>query len=701
MKNKDLNAKILDLEAKIEKYNRAYYDENKSLISDYEYDLLKKELEHLRVKQQEQNNNDNINIITKTATQRSQKGLFGDLDPEPQFIEQKVGYHSNSKFAKITHKKRMSSLANALTIEEFYDFIDKTNRFLKCENFPESVCELKIDGLSFSAMYTFGKLKYVATRGDGIVGEDVTNNVLQIDGFPKELPEGSKAAKLSFFETRGEIYMPKDVFENLNKQLPDDKKFSNPRNAASGTLRQLDPEIVRQRCLKYYTYFIGESSEKIVNSQSEALTLLQDLNFIVNQYWKIAKTVEEIIQFHEDIAKIRYSLDCDIDGIVVKINNFEIQNRLGSTAHDPRWAIAYKFSGITAITKLIGITDQVGRTGIVTPVAELTPVNIGGVIVKRATLHNYDEVERLGISIGDLVSIKRSGDVIPKIVSVEQKADNGIKILPPKICSCCGSKLEKDDKFVAIYCPNHKGCKSQIIDSIRHFASRNGLDISGIGKQTINLFYDLGILKSYMDIFELKKHKETLEKLDGFGEKSTYNLLTSIEESKKVYFNKVLFALGIDEVGENVAKILACHYHDFDDLMSDRKEFSRISNINGFGEQIVKSLIDYFNNEENINTIVKLKEILTILSLKNEKQTFNGKSVVFTGQLQAMTRQQAKLQAEQLGYKVLTDISKSTTYLICGEKAGSKLKKAEEIGIKVLTEDEWIKMNNTSDYNIN
>ena len=684
MQNSDLKSKILDLETKIEKYNRAYYDENKSLISDYEYDLLKKELEKLRSEEQKLEGNKN------NEKEKKNVNLFG-IEEVP--VEQKVGYRSNNKFQKITHLKRMMSLANALTLEEFNDFIEKIKRFLKCENFPESVCELKIDGLSFSAVYNFGKLKYVATRGDGLIGEDVTNNVLQIENFPKELPTDSQASKLAIFEVRGEIYMPKDKFEQLNEQLDDDEKFSNPRNAASGTLRQLDPEIVKQRGLKYYSYFIGETSEQLVKSQSQALNLLQNLGFVVNEHWKIAKTANEIIQFHEDIAKIRYELDCDIDGVVVKINDFDIQERLGNTAHDPRWAIAYKFSGITAITKLVGIVNQVGRTGIITPVAELVPVNIGGVIVKRATLHNYDEIERLNLSINDLVSVKRSGDVIPKIICVE-KHNNGDRIKIPEFCPCCDSKLTKSSDYVAIYCPNHEYCKSQIVDSIRHFASRNALNITGLGKQTINLFYDLGILRNILDIFNLKTYKEKLERLDGFGEKSTYNLLTSIEESKKVYFNNVLYALGIDEIGENVAKILAMHYDDFNDLLADRFEFEKIQNINGFGESMIKSLKTYFNNQQNIEVVNKLNEILEIRSLKNNSNRvkLNGKSVVFTGTLQTMTRQQAKIQAEQLGYKVLTEISKNTTYLVCGDKPGSKIKKAEDFNVKILTEEEWKKI---------
>ena len=688
MSDDSLVSKIKDLEQKIDKYNRAYYYDNKSLISDYEYDKLKKKLEKLRSEYQEYNN-----INTK-----KQASLF-DNSFENQFIEQKVGYKPNNKFVKITHKKKMTSLANALTLEEFYDFVKKTNRFLKCDVFPESVCELKIDGLSFSAMYSFGELKYVATRGDGIVGEDVTSNVLQIPNFPKKLPSDNKVSKLETFEVRGEIYMPKDAFEKLNEQLPDDKKFSNPRNAASGTLRQLDSKIIAKRGLRYYTYFIGDCSEKLVNCQSDALMLLKKIGFVVNEYWKITKNIEEIIQYHKDIEKIRYNLDCDIDGIVVKINDFNTQLQLGETAHDPRWAIAYKFSGTTAITKLKGIINQVGRTGIITPVAELVPVNIGGVIVKRATLHNYDEIKRLNISIGDIVLIKRSGDVIPKIMSIEQHNDNNAEIVPPTVCPSCGSVLKKEDNFVAIYCLNHNLCKDQVVDAIRHFTSRNGLDIGGLGKQTINLFYDLGLLKNFLDVFNLEKHREKLVHIDGFGEKSVDNLLFSIENSKKVTFNKLLYAIGINEVGENIAKILARHYRNFTELLSDKKDFLRIKNINGFGQQIIESLIKYFNNQNNVETINKLENILTIIPLKNEnnQSNFNGKSVVFTGTLQNMTRQQAKTQAERLGYKVLTDVAKNTTFLVYGEKAGSKLKKAKELNIKTLSEQEWIKLNQDSE----
>ena len=694
MADNSLLQEIKALEHKLELYNKAYYDENKSIISDYEYDLLKKKLTALRVKANE--NNDNIKVDKHSETEKQQSNLFGDEignEDKNIFIEQSIGYKANSKFKKITHKKKMMSLANALNLAELNDFFEKTKRFLKVDTFPESVCELKIDGLSFSAVYKYGNLQYVATRGDGLVGEDVTNNVLQIANFPQQLPkiDGviNQPCEMEFFEARGEIFMPKNVFEKLNENLPDDEKFSNPRNAASGTLRQLDANVVKERQLSYYTYFIGNTSKDIVSTQADALKVLGQLGFIVESHWKITKTEQDIVDFHEQIAKIRYELECDIDGVVIKINSFDTQQKLGSTASDPRWAIAYKFSGITAITKLIGVKNQVGRTGVITPVAELLPVNIGGVIVKRATLHNYDEIKRLGLSIGDKVVVKRSGDVIPKIVSIEEKnADNHEPILPPKNCPCCSAELAYSDEYVAIVCPNGTGCKEQIVDRIKHFTSREGFDINGLGKQNIARFYDLGFLKKTTDIFALKNHTAELSSLEGFGQKSVMNLLASIEEKKHIIFNKFLYALGIGDVGENIAKVIAKQYKNIDEMLAD-KQFFKLQNINGIGEKMIQNFVSFFQNEENLKMIEELKKICDIIPIQVSETKFSGKSVVFTGSLQTMTRQQAKIQAEEAGFKVLTDISKTTTFLVYGEKAGSKLKKAQELGIKILNETEW------------
>ena len=592
----DLFLKIKSLEEQIEKYNKAYYDENKSLISDYDYDLLKKELEKLR-EQYKQGVNSGAKKEQNTTTSTN---LFGD----DFFIENKVGYSPNGKFKKIQHKQRMASLANALTQEEFNDFVEKTTRFLNTDVFPECVCELKIDGLSFSAMYNFGKLKYIATRGDGLIGEDVSVNAMQIDGFPQILPNSSPASQLEEFEVRGEIYMPKSAFDDLNDKLPEKEKFSNPRNAASGTLRQLNPDIVKQRRLSYYAYAIGVSTKEICDTQMQTLSLLEELGFFVNRHKILAKNAEDIYSFHKHIAEIRYQIECDIDGIVVKVNDFSIQKQLGMTAHHPRWAIAYKFSGLTALTRLNGIVNQVGRTGIITPVAELTPVNIGGVIVRRATLHNYDEIERLNLHIGDIVEVKRSGDVIPKIIEVKETSDDAIKIEKPKFCPCCGSKLIRNNDDVAIICPNlNNNCKDQIIERIIHFSSRKALDINGLGAKTIERFYNLGILKGVLDIFNLKKHVQILENLDDFGVKSTQNLLLAIENAKNCYFNKLLYALGIADVGENIAKILAKHYKNFQELLSDKENFSLISGINGLGDVIIKGLKQYFNDDANLKLV--------------------------------------------------------------------------------------------------
>lgn len=695
MVNSNLLLEIQSLEKKIEKYNKAYYDENKSLISDYEYDLLKKKLTALR-KEACAFKDCDIKIDKSNEKEKQQSNLFGEEvsnENNNQLIERSIGYKANAKFKKITHKKKMMSLANALNLNELNDFFEKTKRFLKADAFPESICELKIDGLSFSAVYKYGVLQYVATRGDGLIGEDVTKNVLQIANFPQELQkiDGviNQPCEMECFEARGEIFMPKNAFERLNENLSDDEKFSNPRNAASGTLRQLDANIVKERQLSYYAYFIGNTSKDIVSTQADALKVLEQLGFIVENHWKIAKTEQDIIDFHEQIAKIRYTLECDIDGVVVKINSFKTQQILGTTASDPRWAIAYKFSGITAITKLIGVKNQVGRTGVITPVAELLPVNIGGVIVKRATLHNYDEIKRLGLSIGDNVVVKRSGDVIPKIVSIEEKnKENDEPILPPKNCPCCSAELVYSDEYVAIVCPNRNGCKDQIVDKIRHFVSREGFDVNGLGKQNISRFYDLGFLKKPTDIFSLKNHTAELSSLEGFGQKSVMNLLASIEEKKHIIFNKFLYALGIGDIGENVAKIIAKQYKDIDEMLAD-KQFSKLQNINGIGGKMIQNFISFFQQADNLEMVSELKQICNILPIENIETKFSGKSVVFTGSLQTMTRQQAKIQAEEAGFKVLTDISKATTFLVFGEKAGSKLKKAQELGIEILSEGQW------------
>ena len=633
--NNNLENRIAELEKKIEKYNKAYYDENKSLVSDYEYDLLKKELEHLRQK-----------VNTKPT-------LFGD-----EFVEQKVGFRANGRFPKIVHKQKMMSLANALTREEFDDYVERVKRLLKIDIFPECVCELKIDGLSFSAMYCKGKLKYIATRGDGLIGEDVTNNALQIPTFPRELPTDSEASKLDEFEVRGEI-----------------------------------SDIVKQRNLSYYAYAIGVCSQEITHSQYETLKLLEKLGFVVNDKYRLVKTIDEIQQYHQEIAEIRYELDCDIDGVVVKINDFSIHKQLGSTAHDPRWAIAYKFSGLTAITKIVNVVNQVGRTGVITPVAELIPVNIGGIIVKRATLHNYDEIARLGLALNDLVVVKRAGDVIPKIIEVKEAGKDRQTIIQPAHCPCCNSTLINDNEEVAIVCPNHKGCKEQIIDSIRHFTSRNGIDVNGLGKKVIARFYELGIIRGILDVFNLKNHIQILENLDGFGVKSTQNLLSSIEEAKNRSFDKVLYAIGIKDVGENIAKLIAKYYRDFNDLLADKEYFSRLDGINGLGDEFIKNMIAYFSDDDNLFIVRQLQQIMTIHPLMIDKSKINekfvGKSVIFTGSLKSMTRNQAKIQAELLGFKVLSSISGNTDYLVYGADAGSKLDKAKEFGIKVLTEEEW------------
>lgn len=655
---------IIAIEKQIAEYDRAYYDLDDPLVSDAEYDKLKQKLQKLK------------------SELPTQLGLFGNSEV--------VGYEPNERFKKIKHSEQMYSLDNAFNTDDISDFIEKIQRFLDTSDFPEFICELKIDGLSFSARYEDGKLIYLLTRGNGIYGEDITQNAQSIKNLPIKINNAP-----NIIETRGEIYMKKSIFFKLNESL--EKKFANPRNAAAGSIRNLDPEVVATRELDYFAYSVGEvSSFDFKISQSELLNNLADIGFNVNPYRKVCNSIKEIEEFYQYIASIRHELDYDIDGIVIKVNDTKLQDRLSFTAKSPRWAIAYKFSGIEAETTVTGITHQVGRTGIVTPVAELDPVNIGGVIVKRATLHNYDEIIRLGLKIGDTVKIKRSGDVIPQIISVNsnKRPINAIEINIPNVCPCCGSVLSKDkDEDVAIKCPNQHGCKDQIIGNIIHFASRNAFNILGLGEKYIEKFFDLSILKNISDIFDLQNHRDTIVSLEGFGEKSYQNLIQSIEASKNISFDKFLYALGIKGVGETVSKTIASYYLSIDNLIhSIQTNADNTSSIDGIGEVVTHEIKQYFSDPHNFEVIKSLIPKINIAQYQvNSNKPFNGQTIVFTGTLSSMSRAEAKLQAEKLGFKIMSSISSNTDYLVYGQDSGSKLKTATELGIKQLNEEEWLK----------
>ncbi|MEN9782037.1 MAG: hypothetical protein RL208_187, partial [Pseudomonadota bacterium] len=610
-------------------------------------------------------------------------------------FEDDVGYKPNSRFKKIVHSKSMLSLDNALNFEDLLDFFAKVKRFLDIDYEPEVVGELKIDGLSFSARYENGVLVYVATRGDGKIGEDVTNNVKTIDDFPHFI-EGAPRV----LEVRGEVFMSRSVFEELNSKLEEKERFANPRNAASGSLRQLDSEITRGRNLEYFVYSIGECSDDgFAKSQWELLEKFKSLSFKVNDYKKFFKrdVANEVEKYHSEIDLIRSEIPFDIDGVVLKVNDFQLQNRLGFTANAPRWAVAYKFSGVCAFTKLLAVVNQVGRTGAITPVAVLEPVNVGGVVVARATLHNYDEIEKKDIRIGDVLEIQRAGDVIPYVNRAVSERRSGleVKIAIPENCPECGGVLKKvKESDVAIRCVNSFGCKPQIIGGIAHFVSRDAFDIVGLGEKQIEKFFDYGFVKNVVDIFRIERFKEQIVEMDGFGQKSYFNLISSIKSRIVVGFDKFLYALGVRYIGEVMSKNIALHYGSIENLMNDLG-FKHLEGIDGIGNVAREALSDYFANEKNLQIVKELIDILEIKSVVSERKEseFSGKKIVFTGSLEKMSRQEAKEVAEKMGFVVQSAVSSKTDYLICGDDAGSKLKNAREIGVNnILNESEWLEL---------
>ena len=633
--------RIKELELLLEKYKIAYY-EGSPLIEDYGYDLLAKEYEV----------------------------LLGD-----DLFSIEVGATIKSDFKKITHLRPMLSLSNCYSSEELTDFIQKVQRFLGVENDIEMIAELKIDGLSFGAFYKNGLLVSIATRGDGFVGEDVTQNMLTIADFPKKIPF------LGEIEIRGEVYMKHSDFEELNKVAT--KPFANPRNAAAGSLRQLDSSVTEMRKLSYFAYSVA--GEHDFKTQEMLLEKIASWGFAVNIEKKLCKNFIEIEQFYKYIDNIRHSLGYDIDGLVLKVNDMILQSRLGYIARSPRWAIAYKFSAEKAVTVLQDIVCQVGRTGAITPVAILKPINVGGAVIKRATLHNFEEIARKDLRIGDLVAIERAGDVIPKIIGKTKQNDNLKPYLMPENCPCCDEQIAKDkEKDVAFFCKNIN-CKAQIIQRISYFVSRDAFYIEGIGEKQIEKFYNDGLIKDAADLFLLPQKKDIIEKMEGFGEKSFINIVASLENSKNITFDRFIYSLGIKGIGETGSKLMANYFETPQKMLL--QNFEDFANQDGIGDVTAAEIISFFDNQNNIEFIKKLLQFVNVLPV--EKTNKNGKSVVFTGTLTAMTRQEAKAVAERKGFKVLSAISSSTNYLVVGENAGSKTLKAKELGVKILTENEW------------
>ena len=656
--------RIKELRELIEKYSYYYYTLNESLISDVEFDKLLKELEEL----------EKVN---------PQYSMFDS--PTMQ-----VGSSlKNTKFSKVTHKEKMLSLSNSYNIGEIEDFIKRVDKLLENRKKPSYVLEVKLDGLSISVTYKDGKLVQGVTRGDGVIGEDVTENILQIQSIPKFLKE-----KIDI-EVRGEIVLPISKFQKINeKRLANGEEiFANPRNAASGTLRQLDPEIVKERGLDCYFYFVVGGEKYGIKTHREAFDFIEKIGLKTTGIDEVLTSVEEIDKRIEYWKDAREKLDYETDGMVLKVNEIEYWEVLGNTTKSPRWAIAYKFPAKQVSTKLLGITWQVGRTGKVTPVAELEEVEVSGSRVKRASLHNFDEIVRKDIKIGDKVFIEKAAEIIPQVVKSIKELRTGEEqeVLAPTTCPICGTALEKEEGLVDLKCPN-PSCPAKVQGRFEYFVSRDGMNIIGLGQKIVERFLELGYLNDVTDIYRLSEHREEMEALEKMGKKSVENLLNSIEESKQREYSKVLYSLGIPEVGKFMANLLADESGNIDRLLEMTKD--ELLMINGVGEKVADSIINFFASEENLEIIEKLKGFGLNFSgekqSKVEKNVFEGKTFLVTGKLTKFTREGIKEEIEKFGGKNLSAVSKNLDYLIVGEKAGSKLKKAQEIGtIKIITEDEF------------
>ncbi|MDQ3022075.1 MAG: NAD-dependent DNA ligase LigA [Bacteroidota bacterium] len=660
----DILKKVQKLKDKITDADYKYYVVASPDIDDYKYDMMLKELTDLENKYSELRTND-------SPTQR--------VSGEPTKI-----------FKTVIHKHPMLSLSNSYSFDELIDFDKRVKNILENRKY-EYVCELKFDGIAISLVYADGKLITGATRGDGFKGDDVTQNVKTIRSIPLSITKG----KFKDFEVRGEIFFKKEDFIKINEEqeLKGDKIFANARNTAAGTLKLKDSKIVASRPLNFYSYFIYTDEIKI-RTHLESIQLLEELRFPVNKYYKKAADIEEVKQFCDKIEKIRDELPYEIDGVVVKVNSIEEQEILGSVSRSPRWAIAYKFKAKEGETKLKNIFCQVGRIGTITPVADLQPVFLAGSTISRATLHNFDEIKRKDIRIGDYVKIEKGGDVIPKVTAVmkERRSKDSKPYQIPERCPVCETKLEKPEEEVYYYCPNYN-CPAQVQGRIEHFVHRNAMEIEGLGESIIDIFLKKGFLKNYADIYDLKNYKDELKGIERFGAKSVDNILSAVEESKNKPFDKVLFALGVRHIGERTAKILSNHFGSIENLAMASEE--EILNVHEIGPKIAESVSKFFKDKKNIELINKLKQ--AGLKFESEKKKnpgkintrVNGKIFVITGTLDNYKRDDVQKIIEDFGGRVSTSVSKKTDFVLAGAEAGSKLDKAKDLGVKVIDENDF------------
>ena len=659
----------------LRKYNKAYFSKDNPIVSDSDYDNLKKE----------------ILIFEKKYTYLKHKNS----------PSKKIGYEPLNKFKKINHLKPMLSLSNAFELKDMKDFLSKICNFLNTKDLKiELSVEPKIDGISASLVYENGLLVKGLSRGDGITGEDILQNLMTISEIPKKIPE-KEVPKI--LEVRGEIYIGKKDFEDLKDN------FANPRNAAGGSLRQKNSKETAKIPLKYFAYGFGVIKPMIFKTQSEFINKINEWGFLTNPYNKVVKGIEEIEKQHKLIESKRSLLDYDIDGLVYKVNNLNLQSRLGNTANSPRWATAYKFSSEKALTVIRDIVIQVGRTGAITPVAKVEPVTVGGVVVSNATLHNEGEINRKDIRIGDTITIQRAGDVIPQVVSVDKSKRNkrSTKYVFPEKC-LCGEKTKKEiststNKEDAVRrCTRGYDCSFTAREKLKHIVSKDAFNIDGLGKKVIDQFWDLKLVKIPSDIFKLDYNK--INKLDGWGELSIKNLKEAIDKAKVISLNKFIYSIGIRHIGQENAKILSSFFisvEKFSLLFNESKRnffLKNLIDLDGIGETQIKSIEAFCSNKRNIHVVKSLIETLKIKSFisLNKEGKLSGKSLMFTGGFEKISRSEAKALTEDNGGKVLGTISKKLNILVVGQSKPTKKKieKAKELKIQIIDEKDWYKLLN-------
>ena len=660
-KTDNVQKELERLRSLISDYNYQYYVLDDPSVPDSEYDRLYRELGKLE--------SEHPDLITEDSP------------------TQRVGAKPDSGFEEVVHELPMLSLDNAMDSGEMTNFDRRVNERLGQSKDIEYVCEPKLDGLAISLLYENGLLTRAATRGDGTQGENITLNAKTIRSIPLKLRISNPPKRI---EVRGEVFMLKSSFEALNEEakMTESKVFANPRNAAAGSLRQLDPQITAKRNLSFYAYSMGLVSDdfRLADKHYDRLLQIKDLGLPVSSEVKVVSGIEQCLDYYHDILERRDALAYEIDGVVNKVNDIGLQERLGFVARAPRWAIAHKFPAQEEVTQLLGVDFQVGRTGALTPVARLEPVSVGGVTVSNATLHNMDEIARLGVQVNDYVIIRRAGDVIPQVVSIieERRPDDIFAIEAPTECPVCASPVERAEGEAVIRCTGGLVCSSQRNEALKHFASRKAMDIDGLGDKLVEIFSDKGFVKSISDLYRVSK--EQITGLDRMGEKSADNLLAALEKSKTTTLPKFLYALGIREVGEVTAKNISNHFLTIDAIMKAQQE--DLESVSDVGPIVAQHLRAFFDNEDNRQQVKELIALGVnwpeIEQKSDDELPLKGNTFVITGSFEGISRAEIKDKLESLGAKVSGSVSKKTTALIAGEKAGSKLTKAESLGVEIL-----------------